>query len=485
MKKNILINLDGYQHFTLTNPLKKIIDESYYNFAFHCIGLYDKNLIKKNFPQIKNVFCHEEFFFNNFNKLDIFEYDSVLENLNLEINDIDRCFNEYSKYYFRQFLSKKKKSEISKKRVLINFKFYSYLFNKFNPNFVIHEHSGGEGSSIFWELCKKNNCKYYFFKALYFDKKFFFLDHENFSNPLFDKDKLFNFSKEELNNFKNEISYNKDLAPFEKQSKTIQKISLSKSLKSFYNRAKKYYSNNSEINYFYNRFSPILDNIVYNYYTKLRKIIFKNQIQDKVDLSINYIVVYLQVEPELSTYSLNNKKINFLNLIKVLSKSLPVDYTILVKEHPSQSINSRFRSINFFNDLKKINKVKICPINFNSLQLLKNSKFIVTGGGTIVFESIIHNIPSMVFGKNFYLDFKSIFKISCLDEIPSLIENIKRYKSTQIENEFDNLNYALNIKNSMLDGYIFLSEELTKKEAKKINDEEMYQSLKKFFERLK
>ena len=50
MKKNILINLDGYQHITLTNPLKKILSEGKtIDFAFHCAGIYDKNLIKKIF----------------------------------------------------------------------------------------------------------------------------------------------------------------------------------------------------------------------------------------------------------------------------------------------------------------------------------------------------------------------------------------------------------------------------------------------------
>ena len=38
-----------------------------------------------------------------------------LENLSLEINDIDRCFNEYSKYYLRQFMSKDKKEKFQKK----------------------------------------------------------------------------------------------------------------------------------------------------------------------------------------------------------------------------------------------------------------------------------------------------------------------------------------------------------------------------------
>ena len=91
----------------------------------------------------------------------------------------------------------------------------------------------------------------------------------------------------------------------------------------------------------------------------------------------------------------------------------------------------------------------------------------------------------MVFGNNFYLDFKSIFKINSLNEVPFLIDNIKQYRSNHTESELDNLNYALNVKNSMLDGYIFLSEGLTENETKKINDEVMYQSLSKFFEILK
>ena len=43
------------------------------------------------------------------------------------------------------------------------------------------------------------------------------------------------------------------------------------------------------------------------------------------------------------------------------------------------------------------------------------------------FESIIHNIPSLVFGNNFYLDL-SIFKINSLNEV-FLIDNIKQYRS--------------------------------------------------------
>lgn len=482
MKKNILINLDGYQHITLTNPLKKILSEGKNNYAFHCANVKDKNLIKKNFKSFNNIFCNEDFFIKNFTKINLDKYEKIIEKLNLDLNEIDRGFNLYSKYYVRPFLSKDKKNEISKKRIILNYEFYLELFKEFKPEIIIHEHSGGVGSSILWQLCKMYDCKYFFFKGLYFKKKFFFLNHKDFSNPYFDSNKITQYPKIEIDNFKNEINKANDISPYEKQTKQYQKINLQKTIINFLKRAKKYYSSSSEINYYYNRFPPILDNIIYNYITKLRKFYFNFFLQDKIDLSKKYVAVYLQVEPELSTYSLNNKDISFINLIKILSKLLPDDYKIYVKEHPSQSINSRFRSLDFFYKLKKINKVKLCPINFNSLELMKKSRFITTGGGTIVFESIVNNIPSIVFGKNFYLNFKTIFPIKNLSEIKDTIKKINLYKLNifENENENENINYALNIKNSMLDGYLFLSKDTPIDEIKK-NDELIYQSLNKFF----
>lgn len=479
MKKNILINLDGYQLITLTNPLKKILLEDRNNFAFHCAYIEDKKKIKKNFSSTINIFCYEEFVKDNFNKINLNEYEEIIKNLDLNLKDIDRGFDDYSNYYIRPFISEKKKDEISIKRVILNYKFYLCLFKEFKPNIIIHEHSGGVGSTILWQLCKKINCRYFFFKGLYFDKKFFFLDHKDFSYPFFNANKLTQFSNTELENFKSEIKRTNNLAPFEKQSKLFQKINLTKSLISFFLRAKNYYKNDPELNYFYNRFPPILDNVIYNLFTKSREFFFKKFIQDDINLSKKYVVVYLQVEPELSTYSLNNKKIKFFDLIKVLSNLLPDDFKIYVKEHPSQKINSRFRSLSFFYKLKKIDKVEICPINFNSIELLKKSKFIVTGGGTIIFESIIYNIPSIVFGKNFYLNFKSIFIIEELYQIEEILKKINLFLLNDKFNEYENLNYALNIKYSMLDGHLFLSKD-TLSYIKIENDKMLYKSLNKF-----
>ena len=218
MKKNILINLDGYQHITLTNPLKKILSEGKNNYAFHCANVKDKNLIKKNFKSFNNIFCNEDFFIKNFTKINLDKYEKIIEKLNLDLNEIDRGFNLYSKYYVRPFLSKDKKNEISKKRIILNYEFYLELFKEFKPEIIIHEHSGGVGSSILWQLCKMYDCKYFFFKGLYFKKKFFFLNHKDFSNPYFDSNKITQYPKIEIDNFKNEINKANDISPYEKQT---------------------------------------------------------------------------------------------------------------------------------------------------------------------------------------------------------------------------------------------------------------------------
>ena len=484
MEKNFLINIDNYQITTLSNSLKKITSKNPNLYALHCASLKDKKILKKTFYFIKNIYCFEEFYLENYKKIDINEFEMIEKSLGLTLDELDRSFQSYAKYYVHPILSSKKRIEMSKKRAILNYKFYSMIFDVFKPNIIIHEHSGGTGSKILWNLCEKFNCAYYFFKGLYFEKKFVFLDHKDFSYPFFDEKILKKYSKTEVEVFKNEtLSVNK-IAPYEKQAKLFQKVLLKKKFVNFFNKAKIYYSSTAEENYFYNRFPPILDNIIFYSYTKLRKFFFINFIEEKVSLNNKYVGVFLQVEPELSTYSLNNKKISFIDLISTLSKLLPDDYKIYVKEHPSQSINSRFRSLKFFKELKKIDNVKICPLNLDSIDFIKKSQFIATGGGTAVFECIMYNIPCLVFGKHFYFNFKSVFSIEEAKDISRAINKIKLYKATE-KIEYDNLNFALNIRNSMLDGYLFLNDENNNEQQIKPNDELIFNSLNKFFELIK
>ena len=487
MTQNFLENLDGYQLEVLIQPLKKIVAENPNKFAFHCASIQDKKIIESNFSNEEKIFCAEVFFLKNFSHVNSSDFEKVKKETSLTITEIDNSFQVYSQFYFQAFLPSHKKKEISLKRAILNFKFYEKIFSEFKPDIVLHEHAGGTGSKILWNFCKRHNCKYYFFKGLYFSNKFTLLDHKDFTSPFFNIENIKNYPIEQIENFKKEFKNKVSLAPFEIHSKKINKVNFMNSLKSLAKKIVIYYKNNSEMNYLFNRFPPIVDGVILKLVSKVRKIIFSNFIVNKISLNKEFVVFFLQVEPELTSYALHNQKINIFKLLNRLSDLLPENFEIYVKEHPSQHINSRFRPLSFFDKLKKISKVKICPINYSSVELIKNSKFVLTGGGTAAFECVLYKKPCIIFAENFYFGYKGILRIESEDDLEDKIKIINddiNFSKYFENNNDENINFALNIKNSMLEGHLFLANSNKNKNEILKNNESIYNSLNKIINKI-
>lgn len=482
-EKKILLNLDGYQINVFLEPLKKFLRKYHINIALHCASLEDKKVLENNFSSNINIYCFEDYVRKNYKNTKLDQFEFVSRQLQLSIEEIDLAFEFYKKYYFHGIISKLKKKEISKKRAILYYNFYDHIFKKFNPDIVLHEHSGGTGSKILWNFCKKNNRDYYFIKGLYFKDKFIILDHRNFSSPFFNLKNTKNYPDTEIDKFKKNYLNQINLAPFEINAKKINKIKIFNKFKNLFNKAKIYYRNKSEINYLLNRFPPFFDAILYNFLSKFRKFIFTNFISENVSLNEKYVAVYLQVEPELTVYSLQHK-VNIQKFLEILSIALPNNYFIYLKEHPSQHINSRFRSLSFFRKLKGIRNLKICKLDLNSKDLIKNSEFLISGGGTAAFESILYNKPCINYGQNFYLNYKTLLNFKEENEISQVVNKIlndEKYKNIFKVSEKENINFALNVKNSMLDGYLFLSNEIQNLKIREKNNDDLYESLKKIF----
>ena len=112
-----------------------------------------------------------------------------------------------------------------------------------------------------------------------------------------------------------------------------------------------------------------------------------------------YILLTLHRQPEASIDVLAHKLSNQLEAIKALVRSLPSDYTLLVKEH-SNAIGDR--SMAFYNAVARLpNTILIHPM-VDSLSLIKSARFVLSATGTASFEAALLGVPAATMVEMFF-----------------------------------------------------------------------------------
>ena len=139
----------------------------------------------------------------------------------------------------------------------------------------------------------------------------------------------------------------------------------------------------------------------------------------KPDLTLEYIYLPLHLQPELSTSPMAGIFVDQVLIAQMLSYYLPENILIYVKEHPNQ--NLEFRGADFYNDFKKIDRVRFISRKFDTMQLIENSKAVATCTGTAGWEALLKMKKVFLFGSTFYQDAPGVYKIltntDCQDAI--------------------------------------------------------------------
>tara|TARA_Y100000590_G_scaffold180877_1_gene206158 strand:+ start:4255 stop:5778 length:1524 start_codon:yes stop_codon:yes gene_type:complete len=112
---------------------------------------------------------------------------------------------------------------------------------------------------------------------------------------------------------------------------------------------------------------------------------------------------------------------NQVEVIRHLAKSMPMGYTLFLKENPAQS-SREWRPISEYKEIMKIPNVKLIHYSFSQEELLKNSALVATITGGSSFEAAFYGKPSVVFGDVIYSYLPSVRKVENLEQLPSLIK---------------------------------------------------------------
>ena len=130
-------------------------------------------------------------------------------------------------------------------------------------------------------------------------------------------------------------------------------------------------------------------------------------------LPLDFIYYPMHFQPEQSTLAQGNWFLNQISLIENISKSLPLGFTLIVKEHPwgrGNRPNWQYKYISNFHN------VQFCDAN--SIEIIKKSKAVLSISGTTLIEALVLDKPAIMFGKNYFEFSELIHKVSDISDLP-------------------------------------------------------------------
>lgn len=136
-----------------------------------------------------------------------------------------------------------------------------------------------------------------------------------------------------------------------------------------------------------------------------------------------FVLMTLHKQPEASIDVLGNKYSNQLELIRRISRLLPYNVSLYVKEHPN-CLGERSLS-----ELKKIRKypgVRLIDPFYNMNTLIRDALIVITVSGTVAFEAGLFNKKAVTFSPMFFNKLSSVEFLDSVERIPDKLKEIEQ-----------------------------------------------------------
>lgn len=376
----------------------------------HFIALQKRN---KDFLLTKHV---------DFNKIVFFDYMKFSKKPNLEfirISELKYGFKVWDIWNINRQRSKKRE-HLSNEKILSWFEYYirafERYFSEFKPDFILLHGPANFAMVLMYKIAHFFNIEIIELVSSRIPNRFGITNSINSNWPVLDGNfNLFNSQKLNRKDLKIAKKFISDFVTSSSRPDCVGSYSESKfkiflRLLPFF----KIYINN--------RTFPDLKPLFWKF-----KSFFYNLLPfwDSPNLSKKYVYLPLHFQPEVTTSLYGKWYENQLNIIDLISKSLPFDYVLYVKDH-----FYRFgrRPISFYKQIKNHTNVKLLHPSIDSHKLIKNSSLVLTVTGTAAMEALFYGKNSIIFGDVFFSISNLVFRIHDPSNLPLVIQ--KTFNST-------------------------------------------------------
>jgi hypothetical protein len=150
-----------------------------------------------------------------------------------------------------------------------------------------------------------------------------------------------------------------------------------------------------------------------------------------VQLDRPYIYIAMSYQPEATTSPKGDFFVNLDLMVYMISQVVPKDWLLYVKEHPSQfertwtHRSQSAREEYFYDDLVRMENVRLVPTSFSSFDLLDNAVAIATVTGSVGWQAVNRGKPALVFGNPWYLGCEGVFSIRSSEDCSRAFKRIQ------------------------------------------------------------
>lgn len=335
-------------------------------------------------------------------------------------------------------------------------KLFENVLDEIKPDFLIIKTTDLHHNHLFYEICKSRGIKIMILEQSRFGYRCMITEERDKIDymPNLKDIEPRNRTIEELQNFLKTSSLSTQLDVYKNQYLTSKRQKIIASLEFLL------ISKNTNIKTHYTYFGRSKAQIIkkalwWLMIEKYREYFINRKLKKQVDENAKFIYFPLHQEPERVLLIASPFHTNQIETIRNIAKSVPAEYKLYVKEHPTQSIRG-WRSIQFYKDIMEIPNVELLHPSISSEQIIKKCSLVISVGGTSGLEAAIYQKPSIIFANMGYGILSSIYKINALTELPEAIR-----LSLQKEVDIKELDKYLDIieKNSFeFDYFGFLSD---------------------------
>ena len=419
MTDKILFWIDvSLLQFGIAKSLQEKLDSDLY-------VIYDLNHhLKKSFEKQSIIDFKKEWYFwdhvKNIQKPDM-EYLKKIEKIyaiNLwEIAYSERIFQEYNSFY-----------KFTREEILSIFeqecRFFEKVLDDANPDFLIIKNTDLHRNHLLTEMCRTRGVKILMlFASRLGYRASISSEPDTIDHHLDEKiENTLNFeSPEDLTKYfenHNRLKQTKNI-----QFGTMNTPIYKKFMASITWLTKTF---DKEWKEGYDHFGVTRLNAIWNYFLYSIKRIFRKMFIDRnfekeINIHEKFLYFPLQVQPERGVDIVAPFYANQAEVIVNISKALPIDYKLYVKEHYNMRLRN-WRKTSYYKKILDLPNVKLIHPSVSPKILLENCTTVITVSGTGGFEAALHKKPCIVFADVIYSSLPSVYRLKNLEELPRTIK---------------------------------------------------------------